>query len=95
MFYSVCYRYTFGDLPLNALEISDNTNNTIKMKNIILAMPVAAPAMPPKPNTAAMIAIIKKVIAQPNIVISSRLLKFKILRLTICDNCANLKRKLK
>lgn len=42
---------------------------------MILAMPVAAPAIPPKPNTAAMIAMIKKVNAQPNIVVSSRLLK--------------------
>ena len=40
------------------------------MKNIIFAMPAAAPAIPPKPNTAAIIAITKNVIVQRNIVFS-------------------------
>lgn len=37
------------------------------MKKMILAIPAAAPAIPPKPNIAAMIAMIKKPIAQLNI----------------------------
>jgi hypothetical protein len=43
------------------------TMNTIrKIKNNILAMSVAAAAMPPKPNTAAMTAITKNTAAQYN-----------------------------
>jgi hypothetical protein len=42
-------------------EIKKITRN---MKNKILAMPAAAPAMPPKPRNAAMTAIIKKTAAQ-------------------------------
>jgi hypothetical protein len=34
--------------------------NTMKMINIIFATSAAAPAMPPKPKTAAIIVIIKK-----------------------------------
>lgn len=37
-------------------------NSTKKMKKIILAIPIAAPAMVVKPNMAATIAIIKKII---------------------------------
>ncbi len=59
-----------GTLPRNAPEISEITNNTIKIKNIILAIPAAAPAIPPKPNTAAMSAITRNVIVQRNIVVS-------------------------
>ncbi len=40
----------------------------MKIKNRILAMPAAPAAIPPNPNTAAMIAIIKKVIVQRNII---------------------------
>lgn len=42
----------------------------IKIKKIILAIPAAAPAIPPNPKTAAINAIIIKVIVQRNIVIS-------------------------
>lgn len=52
--------------PLN----SDSTKSTINIKNIILAIPAAAPAMPPNPRTAAMIAIITNVIVQRNIIFS-------------------------
>ncbi len=40
----------------------------MKIKNRILAILAAPAAIPPNPNTAAMIAIIKKVIVQRNIV---------------------------
>ena len=60
----------FGTLPRNAPEISEITNNIIKIKKIILAIPAAAPAIPPKPNTAAISAITKNVIVQRNIVVS-------------------------
>jgi hypothetical protein len=60
--------YTFFviDFP----KISDNRNNTIKMKNKILAIPAAPAAMPPKPNTAAIIATIRNMTVQRNIVLS-------------------------
>jgi hypothetical protein len=62
------HRYILGDFPLIAPAIKDITSNTIKMKKIILAIPAAAPAIPPKPNTPAINAITKKVKAHPNIV---------------------------
>jgi hypothetical protein len=37
------------------------------MKNRILAIPADAAAIPPNPNTAAISAMIKKVMAQPSI----------------------------
>ncbi len=51
-----------------SLEASDKINKTQKMKNSIFAIPAIEPAIPPKPNTAAMIAIIKKVSAIFNII---------------------------
>ena len=51
------YRYYFF-LP----KISDITDKIKKPANKILAMPAALPAIPPKPNTAAIIAMIKKTI---------------------------------
>ena len=41
----------------------------MKIKNKILAMPAAPAAMPPNPNIAAIIAITRNVIVQPNIVV--------------------------
>jgi hypothetical protein len=46
--------------------ISITTNITRKMKNRILAIPIEAPAIPPKPNKAATRAITRNVTAQPN-----------------------------
>ena len=43
-------------------------NKTIKTKNNILAMPAAPVAIPPKPNTPAITAMMMKMIAQRNIV---------------------------
>jgi hypothetical protein len=54
-----------ADLP----EISEIRNNTIKMKNRILAIDAAPDAIPPKPNTAAMIATTRKITVQRNIVL--------------------------
>jgi len=47
---------------------NDSTKSTINIKKIILAIPAAAPAMPPNPRMAAMIAIITNVIVQRNII---------------------------
>jgi hypothetical protein len=44
------------------------TQITRNRKNKNLAIPADAAAIPPNPNTAATIAIIRKVMAQPNIV---------------------------
>ena len=48
--------YQTAFLPNNR----DNTNITRKIKKNILAIPADAPAIPPKPKIAAIIAIIKK-----------------------------------
>ena len=45
-------------------KIRERTNSTRNTKNNSLAMPAAVPAMPPNPRTAAISAIIKKVMAQ-------------------------------
>jgi len=44
------------------------TNITRKTKKMILAIPAALAAIPPNPKTAAMIAMIKKVKAQDNMI---------------------------
>lgn len=56
----------FFDLPAIPL-IREITKNARNKKKQILANPAAAPATPPKPSTAAMIAINKNVIVQLNI----------------------------
>ena len=48
-------------------RINESRNNTIKIKNRILAIEVAPAAIPPKPNMAATIATIKKITVQRNI----------------------------
>ena len=48
------------------------------MKNKILAIELAPAAIPPKPNTAATMAIIKKMTAQRNISIDLKGLKMKL-----------------
>lgn len=45
-------------------------NRTIKIKKIILAIPADAPAIPPNPKIAAIIAMTIKIIVQRNIVLS-------------------------
>jgi len=45
-----------------------NTNSTKKIKNKIFAIPAAPAAIPPKPKIAAMMATIKKITVQRNIV---------------------------
>ncbi len=49
-------------------RMNENTATIKKTTNKICAMDEAEPAIPPKPNTAAMIAIIKNVTAQLNMV---------------------------
>ena len=56
----------------------ETTNNTRKMTKMILAMPTAVPAMPPKPRIAAMSAMIRKVRAQDNTVIGSFSLEVEV-----------------
>jgi hypothetical protein len=48
-------------------KIRETTNSTRKMKKRILAMPVAAAAIPENPRTPAIIAMMKKTSAQLNI----------------------------
>jgi hypothetical protein len=48
-------------------EIKERRNNTIKIKNKILAMPAAPAAMPKKPKAPAMIAMMRKMSVQRNI----------------------------
>jgi hypothetical protein len=50
-------------------KISEITKNTIKMIKIIFAISADAPAIPPNPKTAAIIAIIRNVILQRNMII--------------------------
>lgn len=50
--------------PIN----SEMINNTRNIKNKILAIPVAAPAIPPKPKTPAIIATTINMIVQRNII---------------------------
>jgi len=56
-----------SDLVTDRPEMIDIRKSTIKMKNKILAIELAPAAMPPKPNTAATMAIIKKITVQRNI----------------------------
>jgi hypothetical protein len=57
-------------LALNRLTTMDTTNSTRKMKNSTWAMSPAALATPPKPNTAATMAMIRKTAAQYSIAAS-------------------------
>lgn len=58
--------YIFFTLPLKR----EKRKRIIKIKNRILAIPVAAPAIPVKPKTPAIIAIIINVIDHRNILFS-------------------------
>ena len=55
--------YYFFNTPLS----KDSTKSTKNIKKIILAIPAEAPAIPPKPKTAAIIAITIKIIVHRNI----------------------------
>lgn len=50
-------------------EINDMINRTINMKNRILAILAAPAAIPPKPNTPAIMAKMIKMIVQRNIIV--------------------------
>ena len=58
--------YVGGVRPRKALNTIETTNKTRKTINRILAIPTDAPAIPEKPSTPAISAIIKNVRAQPN-----------------------------
>ena len=64
--YGLLQRYNLALRPLK----NDTTANTRNTRNRICAILDALPAMPPKPSTAAMMAIMKNVIAQLSIVLS-------------------------
>jgi hypothetical protein len=59
-------RQTLVVLP----ETNEIINKTKKTKNKILAIPAAPAAIPPKPNTAAIIATTKKITVQRNIILN-------------------------
>jgi hypothetical protein len=63
------FRHRFDDLA-DLPEISEIRNNTMKTKNKIFAIDEAPAAIPPKPNTAAMIATTRNITVQRNIVLS-------------------------
>ncbi len=65
------------------------TNSTRKMKKSILAIPAEAVITPPNPKTPAMSAMIKNVIAQVSMIVSSLdLVLVKQLISNICNACA-------
>ncbi len=55
--------------------MSEIRNNTIKTKNKILAIELAPAAIPPKPNIAAIMAMIKKMTVQRSISIGLKIRK--------------------
>tara|TARA_Y100000588_G_scaffold355128_1_gene410053 strand:- start:4134 stop:4385 length:252 start_codon:yes stop_codon:yes gene_type:complete len=59
-------RYIRGGFPRKAWATREIISSAIKIKNKTFAMPAAAPAMPPKPNTPAISAIIKNINDQPS-----------------------------
>ena len=60
-------RHKSPDLVADLPKIRDNKNRTIKMKNKIFAIEAAPDAIPPKPNTAAIMATTKNMTVQRNI----------------------------
>jgi hypothetical protein len=52
--------------PREYPKISERRKSTIAIKNIIFASPIAVPAIPPKPKTAAIKAMIRSVTTQLN-----------------------------
>ena len=57
--------------------ISDTRNNTKKIKNKIFAIEAAPAAMPPNPNTAAMIAMIRNMTVQRNMLKNFKVKKYR------------------
>jgi hypothetical protein len=66
--------------------IRDTRNMTRKTKKRIFAIPAAAPAMPPKPNRAAMSAITRNVTAHPNIIFPP-FMNAGVLAVTLIGGC--------
>lgn len=65
---TLSYHHIGGVFPLMTWKIPASTKSTIKTKNNIFAIPAEAAATPPNPNTPAIIATIKNVKAQPNMI---------------------------
>lgn len=63
----ICYSIG-GDFPRKALATKETTNKTKNTKNTIFAISADAAAMPPNPNTPAIIATTKNVSAQFNMI---------------------------
>ena len=61
-----CY---IGFLPRTAPAIADTIKSTRKTKNRIFAIPAAAPAIPLKPSTAAMSAMMRNVMDHDNMIL--------------------------
>lgn len=51
-------------------KMRDNKKRTMKIKNKILAIEAAPAAIPPNPNTAAIIATMRKVTVQRNMILN-------------------------
>jgi hypothetical protein len=71
LFILLSYTLLLADRP----KISETINKTRKIKNNILAMEAAPAAMPPNPKMAAMIATIRNITVQRNIVYSFMVIK--------------------
>lgn len=56
-----------GGRPRSAPAMAETIKSMRNTKKRILAIPAAAPAIPPNPRTPAMRAIMRKVIVHPNI----------------------------
>ena len=65
--------FQISDTPDLFPKIRDSTNKIMKTTNRILAIPAAPAAMPPKPKTAAIMAITRKVTVQRNIMVKFNL----------------------
>ena len=65
--YPLLPRHISPDLVADLPNIKDNKKSTIKMKNKIFAIEAAPDAIPPKPNTAAIMATTKNITVQRNI----------------------------
>jgi len=60
------YIFFVADFP----KMRDNKKRTMKIKNKILAIEAAPAAIPPNPNTAAIIATMRKVTVQRNMILN-------------------------
>lgn len=69
-------------------NMSDITKSTIKIKNKTLAIEAAPAAIPKKPNTPAISAMIRKMTVQRNIIIGFKRLAITVYNKNACHNAA-------